>query len=350
MKKITSLFTILILAIGLLTGCADASAPVSAEPIPEYVSDISGIEKYRTPVDYYDDDNWHIRQTDGDKATDVIYLYPTMYAIGKASKEGVDDLSDIDDKEMRKKAAEVADRHTAVFTDSCNVYVPFYRQLTVSCIIDLLDNNPQAVAYCASQDLTDALDYYFENCNEGKPFILAGHSQGSIMLTMLLADYMKQHPEYLENMIAAYVIGYSVTKDYLEANPHLKFAEGADDTGVIVSYNTEGPENADERNCVVREGSVCINPVNWKTDSTYASASENLGSLNSDGQIEFGLADAQIDPDRGVVVCTTADPKLYTSKGKVFGPQSYHKSEYALYYMNLKKNIATRIAAFENRN
>lgn len=26
-------------------------------------------------------------------------------------------------------------------------------------------------------------------------------------------------------MIAAYVIGYSITEDYLKANPHLKFAE-----------------------------------------------------------------------------------------------------------------------------
>ena len=30
-------------------------------------------------------------------------------------------------------------------------------------------------------------------------------------------------------MVAAYVIGYSITKDDLEANPALKFAEGADD-------------------------------------------------------------------------------------------------------------------------
>ena len=90
------------------------------------------------------------------------------------------------------------------------------------------------------------LDYYFENYNNGKPFILAGHSQGSQILTMILSDYMKEHPEHYKNMIAAYVIGYSVTDKYLAANPHLKFAEGADDTGVIISYNTEGPANKDQ--------------------------------------------------------------------------------------------------------
>ena len=43
----------------------------------------------------------------------------------------------------------------------------------------------------------------------------------------------------LKRMVAAYPIGYAVTKDFL-ARTGLKFAEGATDTGVIVSWNTEG--------------------------------------------------------------------------------------------------------------
>ena len=43
-------------------------------------------------------------------------------------------------------------------------------------------------------------------------------------------------------MVAAYVIGFSITADDLKINPALKFAEGEYDTGVIVSWNTEGPE------------------------------------------------------------------------------------------------------------
>lgn len=71
-------------------------------------------------------------------------------------------------------------------------------------------------------------------------------------------------------MIAAYVIGYSVTDEYLTENPHLKFAEGADDIGVVISYNTEGPGNNGKHNAVVTEGAVSINPLNWKRDTTYA--------------------------------------------------------------------------------
>lgn len=172
-------------------------------------------------------------------------------------------------------------------------------------------------------DVYAALDYYFEYYNQGRPFILAGHSQGSLMLKIALRDYFKEHTDYLERMIAAYVIGFSITTDNLEVNPALKFAEGEDDTGVIVSYNLEGPENKNEENAVVLENAISINPLNWKRDDTYASASENKGDripITEPGSIaakDFnehkpGLADAQIDLERGVVVCTTLADEYVT--------------------------------------
>ena len=195
------------------------------------------------------------------------------------------------------------------------------------------------------------LDYYFKYENQCRPFILAGHSQGSLWLTYILEDYMAEHPEYLQNMVAAYVIGYSVTEEYLARNPHLKFAEGADDTGVIISYNTEGPGNADQFNCVVREGAMAINPINWKRDNTYASADESAGSLSSDGELGPGIADARVDLERGVVICESIDavPELQEAMAEFFGPESYHLQDYSLYYGNLQKNVADRIAAFERK-
>ena len=100
--------------------------------------------------------------------------------------------------------------------------------------------------------------------------------------------------------------------------PASAFAEGADDTGVIVSWNTEGPANKSEKNAVVLENAISINPINWKRDETYAPASENLGDripVMDTGTLKAldfeehkpGLADAQIDLERGVVVCTALE-------------------------------------------
>ncbi len=80
-------------------------------------------------------------------------------------------------------------------------------------------------------------------------------------MIILLAKYIKENPEVYSRMIAAYVIGYSITPDYLAKNPHLKFATGPDDTGVIISYNTEAP-TIEGTNGVVLPKAKVINPIN----------------------------------------------------------------------------------------
>ena len=205
-------------------------------------------------------------------------------------------------------------------------------------------------------DITAALDYYFENCNGGRPFIIAGHSQGSAMVLLLLRTYFKDHPEYYERMVAAYAIGFSVTKDYLAANPHLKFAAGESDTGVIIAWNTEGPKNVETNahNVVVLPGTMSINPLNWKLDETYAPASLNLGSLvlnekNGEYEIKSIGIDAQINLARGVVVVTNG-PVIEAPEELIqyFGRDCYHGQDYTFFYNNIKANVAKRIAAYMN--
>ena len=192
------------------------------------------------------------------------------------------------------------------------------------------------------------------NYNNGRPFILAGHSQGSAICTLVLQKYFKEHPEYYKRMVAAYIIGFSVTKDELKANPHLKFATGENDTGVIVSWNTEGAKNikTNAPNAATLPNAISINPLNWKLDATYAPASKNLGSLVPDektGKTRIGDlgADAQVVPARGVIVTNAKfEPMELT---ELFGPQSFHNGDYIFYYNNLKDNVAKRIAAYRSR-
>ena len=178
-----------------------------------------------------------------------------------------------------------------------------------------------------------------------------------IGLVMAVILFLIRTPEYWKifskdrNQYKTDTFYYVIKEEYLERNPHLKFAEGADDIGVVISYNTEGPGNNGKHNAVVTEGAVSINPLNWKRDTTYADVSENLGSLNIDGELVDGFADAQIDMERGVVVCSTADPAVYAIPApadELFGPESYHGYDYGLYYANLQENVKTRIAAFSD--
>ena len=315
---------------------ASSSKPISTE-MPTALKTLKGIEKYKNePVNYSGTSNWISKPANPTKDVDVFFLYPTGYT-GTSG-----DLSDINDSSMLYLANQSKLGQASVFAKSCNIYMPKYRQFSVNALVKY--GNEENLIYCASFDLYSALDHYFENCNNGRPFIIAGHSQGSVWASVILQDYMKKHPEYLKRMVAAYVIGYSITKDFLKKNTHLKFATGATDTGVIVSYNTEGPQNTN--NIVVLDGAVAINPINWKTDETYASESENLGSLNND-TLEItspGLADARLDLKRGVII-TTAEKNGYPYN-KAFGEKGYHSQDFALFYENLRQNVADRIKAY----
>ena len=362
MMKKTKLLMLLfmVLTLELSTGCGKTAEHIdetkqnitteeqpfyAQRTAPKYLAKVKGIEKLKEPIDYSNPEHWMVVPENKGKNVDAIYIYPTVYG---TLSESEDDIADIDDTSMRVMALYSAANQASVFEESCNVYAPYYRQFTVESLLDIIDNSPESLYYVASRDLYPMLDYYFENLNEGRPFVLAGHSQGSVWLTVILEDYMKEHPEYLERMVAAYVIGYSVTKEYLERNPHLKFAEGAKDTGVIISYNTEGAENKEAFNCVVKEGAVSINPINWKLDDTYAAKEDNLGSLVESGELIKNYADARVDVERGVVVCDSINHSIEMQEAlsKYFGPESFHLQDYNLYYGNLQQNVADRIEAF----
>lgn len=289
------------------------------------------------------------------KDVDTFYIYSTAY-IESSFNEGAPDYAPLDNLEMLLGAMGEYTTNASVFEESTNVFVPYYRQAGIKYAGEIREKTgdiDSAISGIPYEDMTAALDYYFECCNNGRPFIIAGHSQGSAMVKYVLKNYFKEHPDYYKRMVAAYAIGFAITTDDLEAYPHLKFATGESDTGVIVSWNTEGKRNVEEnaKNAVVLPNEISINPLNWKLDDTYAPASENLGSLvfnPETGKYEIGDvgADAQLVLDRGVVLTNTQSAPI--DLVDYFGPQSFHNDDYTFYYNNIKANVAKRIAAYQS--
>lgn len=301
----------------------------------------AGNEAAITPTDYSDPAHWYMLP-EAEKAVDTFFIYPTLY-----DEEDGNDYAALDEEQVLSKIDGMYEGQASVFADSTNVFIPFYRQANMNIEAEAGEAGDMTTCLMSypRTDIFAALDYYFENYNDGRPFIIAGHSQGAALTKIALKEYFKDHPDYYERMVAAYVIGFSVTEKELSENPHLKFAEGADDVGVIVSWNTEGEGNKDAYNLVVQKGGISINPLNWKRDETPAGAEENLGSyLQNDDTGEYEIcdvgADATVDTERGVVI-SHADYD-YIGLTDIFGPASYHNGDYSLFYENLKENVALR--------
>lgn len=310
-------------------------------------------------IDYENPDNWMILPEKPAHSVDIIFI------VGSSIWKGTQDNGVADISERMKKSAIRLYYDIAVgLADIANIYAPYYRQLSLEYAADLNANvaeSDRCAVYLKDvqskepkTDIFAALDYYFTTQNTTRPFILAGHSQGSVLIFSILEEYMKIHPECYSRMIAAYAVGYSVSRQWLAANPHIRFSQRRDDTGVLVSWNTEGP-NPEGTNILLMHDAVVTNPLTWRTDETSATSSGNLGSpiqpesgqilKNSDGTFVLapGLHDATVNQKRGSVMCSTCSQYL---KSVFFGTQSLHTFDYLLYYGNFRENIIERISAF----
>lgn len=291
-------------------------------------------------ADYANPAHWISVPVVVDKKVDVFYLAPTAW---RKMDDKAPNICEIDDPTLLIGAKAAFGRQATAFETVGNLFAPYYRQADLSPI-----EREKVIGGIPTADAVAAFDYFIKHLNNGRPFILAGHSQGSNVLSNLLAGYMKENPAVYDRMIAAYVIGYSVTDEYLAKNPHLKFAQGADDTGVIVSYNTESPHVIPGTNIVLTPGGIAINPITRTRGETLAPASKNLGSIMPSAEVFVPVehyADARVDKAKGVVICSTADAdKLYRPGSFVKGV--FHSFDYLFYYYNLRQNAANRAGKF----
>jgi len=283
-------------------------------------------------------------------AVDVFYLYPTCWQKVDSTDPNI---CDINNTLMLAGAIPAFKRQATAFETFANVYAPYYRQADAVYTLGLPEDQRETViGGIPTLDATAAFDYYIKHYNQNRPFILAGHSQGSNILIHLLSGYLKDNPEVYQRMVAAYVIGYPVTSAYLANNPHLKFAEGPDDTGVIISYNTQAPSVIPPNNPVVSNiVGLVINPITWTRTETEATTAEGLGSIMPDSvTLKFEpvpqYADARVDINKGVLICTSADSNELYKYTKSFGKGVYHSFDYPFYFFNIRVNAQNRADKF----
>lgn len=333
--------------VGMVAGCGSSTSGKPSTSVP--ATNSQGVPNYANSS------NWLSLPAKTTKKVDVFYLGDTTYQKPNASAPNI---CAINDAQMRAGAKAKFTASATAFAPIANIYSPYYRQSDASVLLLPHAQQSAIIAGIPTHDGLSAFDYYIKHLNQGRPFIMAGHSQGSNVTINLLAQYMKKNPDVYKRMIAAYVIGYSITPDYLAQNPELKFATGPDDTGVIISYNTEAPV-LKGTNPVVLPGAMAINPITWTRAETLAPASQNLGGISVNPQTGYAVVDAsgnpvkvmnyanaQVNTARGAVICSTADPSQLAPGNEMVAKGIYHPFDYPFYYFDIRANAANRVARY----
>jgi len=135
-----------------------------------------------------------------DPPIDCFYVYPTV-----SHDQGLN--SDLTVSE-EKGAVEI---QFARFASVCRTFAPIYRQMTLGAIAAYAaGGNIDAAAKLAYGDVLAAWRNYLATRNEGRPFVLIGHSQGSVMLQQLISREIENNPAVAGRMRLAIIPGFDV--------------------------------------------------------------------------------------------------------------------------------------------
>ena len=262
-------------------------------------------------------------------AVDVFFVHPTTFVSRDAWNQSLDDTTTNETTDQM-----VMQGQASAFNACCRVYAPRYRQATLASFFVEGDSAPQALDLAYS-DVVAAFRYYLATFNRGRPFVLAGHSQGSRHLDFLLAEEIAG-TALAEQMVAAYPIGFE-----LDGSNGIAICQTATQTGCQVTWNSVGPRAG---SLFASPDNICVNPLTWSTDGAHAPHEANLGAVNFDGSDahEPGAADAQCREGRLRVSEIRSDHYTLMPLGR----DNFHIYDYALFYVNVRQNAQARVDAY----
>jgi hypothetical protein len=267
------------------------------------------------------DETW---VNDSLKDVDVFYIYPTVYTHGSTWNEDDDNKKQnriVDNKPVKYQAS--------VFNATCRVYAPRYRQAILKAFRDSI-NGPRALAF-AYQDVKRAFQYYLEHYNQGRPIIIASHSQGTYHARRLLAEFFDT-TDLKKRLVAAYVVGYAFNEKMYK---NLKPCENATQTGCYITWASF--KTGYQRPSVLY-GNVCVNPVNWTRDTIALDKSKSIGSILLSFNHEYKSACAT-QVHHGLLWVTTDLPIVRHWN-------VMHIADYNLFWFDIRKNVKDRVNAF----
>ncbi len=266
---------------------------------------------------------------DSVKPADVFYIYPTIYL----SKKNW--TADVENRKANRRIDKYPVKYQAsVFNRECRVYAPRYRQAVYQSFTDKGTDGEKALAF-AYEDVKRAFEYYLEHYHEGRPIIIASHSQGTYHARQLLRDYF-DNQAMKEKLICAYVVGFGIYEEWYR---EISLCKEPDDINCYVSWSSFKKEIDSLHKWAVVIGNSSVNPVSWKNDGEIA---ESNGGILFRIQRKNGFRSvAQLQNHQLIVKTKTP----YMRRKKIL-----HLVDYNLFWKDIRENVSLRTREYLKRN
>ncbi len=267
---------------------------------------------------------------------DVFFVHPTTFTY--APEGDFKWNADVSDEKLNKLTDETTIKYQAsVFNVSCRVYAPRYRQAHISAFYTLDKDAKRNSLDTAYADVKKAFEYYLEHFNNGRPIIIASHSQGTVHALRLLQDFFDDKP-LQKKLVCAYLIGMPIAKDSLCC---IMPCTDSTQTDCWVSWNTFAKGFYPPYYPYGMNHAVCTNPLSWKTDSMVCDYSMNRGGILKDfNKVYPAISDAQ--SYRGMLWVH----HLHFPGSALFAWQILHILDYGIFYVNIRENVDARCRSY----
>ena len=330
-------------------------APAATDPGPDYADAAYWLARPGAGSNLAE---WRPDSADGTPAPPPVrrprdaatfYIHPTTYLERAQWNAAL-----IPDPTSEGRTQTFVRSQASAFNEVSDVWAPRYRQAAFGAFLLKSADASQALDL-AYRDVLKAFDTFLAAQPAGRPLILAGHSQGALHLSRLLAD---RRDVLKDRLVAAYVVGWplSATADLPLMNRTACAAP--QETGCILSWQSFAePANpalvmdawvgTKASNGIVRQrrDMVCVNPITG-TAGGAAPAMSNLGTLVPSADYSTAtLATAQVGAmcDDGLLLVSG---NLPTAGGFVLPGNNYHPFDYALFWGSIRADAARRLRAF----
>jgi hypothetical protein len=218
-------------------------------------------------------------------AIDCFYVYPTVS----------DQKTTLANLHIDPEERSIALYQAARYSQYCRVFAPMYRQVTFTALSAGNTESSQQLAIPVN-DVRSAFATYLKRDNDGRGFVLIGHSQGSLVLEQLIAKDIDSKPAVRKRLLSAILLGGNVlVKRGQEAGgtfTHIPACRSASQLGCVIAYSSfDQPPPSDSvfgRTAVMGDEVLCTNPAALgggaaKVDPIFPSQPFAPGTLISTG-------------------------------------------------------------------
>jgi len=272
-----------------------------------------------------------------DSSADVFFLYPTTLTDDRDLRWN----AGINDAAINAKTDYSPILYQASVFNGYRVFSPRYRQAHIRAYFTPDTANAKAAFDTAYDDIKNAFQYYLDHFNNGRPIIIASHSQGSTHAQRLLKDFFENSP-LSKQLIVAYVAGMYIPNSYFTS---LGSCNDSLQTGCICSWRTYKKNY--EPDFVVKEKGTCLitSPLTWATSGQYAGNRLNEGSvLLNFNKIKTHVTDAQIHD--GILWIG----RLHLPGGFLIRKKNFHIGDINLFYVNIRNDVKRRVTNYRKTN